>query len=454
MKDLAIWITTTWDRQKELNACIKSLRDNDIKEKIYIFAEPAPKGKKYNIKALNVVIEENQEKLWCFRNFHKMITTLIWLWKKYIWLWQDDFVYQPWIKEKINDIIKWDGTFWYYAMHTRPRMEKHIYKNWWNDVNIWWFAWGMNYIMRTDIAQIMVRHPFYQNHLMTYTKNQQVDSCVSFVLSLLKVPMYYHNPSLSYHEWESTIWHIDRYEWHIFSKECPRTMIWIASIPNREKELQRCIQSLYNQADRIVVWLNWYDHVPSFLKKPGIEVIMWDNSLWDAIKFAKVHETDAYDYYFSCDDDLFYPKNYIQSRIDHIEKYDRKAIVWTHWVIVPWNKIQTYYGNCIRYTYKSFLPTDNFVNVLGTGTVAFHKDTIKLSLKDFPKPNMADIRLGIKAQKWSVPMLCLKHNGDEIQTMNTNGSIWEDKHNDDSDITNIVNSVHWWIQYLPQVLDT
>jgi hypothetical protein len=39
----------------------------------------------------------------------------------------------------------------------------------------------------------------------------------------------------------------------------------------------------------------------------------------------------------------------------------------------------------------------------------FHKDTIKLSLKDFPKPNMADIRLGIKAQKEKIPMLCLKH---------------------------------------------
>lgn len=453
MKNLAIGITTTFNRQNELNACIKSLRDNGVENTIYIFAEPAEWKKKYKIKDKNIKLEINKERLWCFRNFHKMLVTLMWLGKKYIWLWQDDFVFLDWLSDKLKQIVSDSWTFWYYAMTTRPRMEQHIYKNWRNAVKLWRFAWGMNYVMRTDVAKIMLRHPFYQNHLMTYTKNQQVDSCVSYVLDLLRLPMYYHNPSLSYHKWESTIGHIDRYEWYVFNKECPKTMVGIASIPNREKELQKCIESLYNQADRIVVGLNWYKSVPSFLKKPWIEVIMWDNSLGDAIKFAKVHETDTYDYYFSCDDDLYYPKDYIQSRIEWIDKYDRKAIVGTHGVIVPWNKIQTYYGNCVRYTYKWYLPTDNFVNVLGTGTVAFHKDTVKLSIKDFPKPNMADIWLGIKAQKEKIPMICLKHDGKEIQTMNTNGSIWEEKHNDDSDITKIVNSVHRSVQYMPQVLE-
>lgn len=454
MKNLAIWITTTFDRQSELNACIKSLRDNGVKNTIHIFAEPVDWKKKYEIKDKNIKMHINKERLWCFRNFHKMLVTLVGLWTKYIRLGQDDFVYEPWLSDKLKQIVSDSGSFWYYAMTTRPRMEKHIYKNWWNTVKLWRFARWMNYIMRTDAANIMIRHPFYQNHLMTYTKNQQVDSCVSYVLSLLKLPMYYHNPSLSYHKWESTIGHVDRYEGYLFKKDCPRTMVGVASIPNREKELQKCIESLYNQADRIVVGLNWYESIPSFLKKPWIEVIMWDNSLGDAIKFAKVHEVATYDYYFSVDDDLFYPVNYIQSRIERIEKYNRKAIVWTHWVVVPGNKISTYYNNCVRYTYKSFLPTDNFVNVLGTWTIAFHKDTIKLSLKDFPKPNMADIRLWIKAQKEKIPMVCLKHNGDEIQTMNTNGSIWEDKHNEDGDITDIVNSIRRWVQYMPQVLDT
>jgi len=66
---------------------------------------------------------------------------------------------------------------------------------------------------------------------------------------------------------------------------------------------------------------------------------------------------------------------------------------------VPPKKIDSFYNNCYRFSYKNPLPTDFFVNILGTGTTAFHTDTIKVSIKDFKKPNMADIRLGMLAQK-------------------------------------------------------
>lgn len=55
-----------------------------------------------------------------------------------------------------------------------------------------------------------MKHPFYQNHLHTYTKNQQIDACISQTLSFLGEPMYYHNPSLSVHiGHESTVGHLD-----------------------------------------------------------------------------------------------------------------------------------------------------------------------------------------------------------------------------------------------------
>lgn len=450
MKTIAIGITTTFDRQKELNACIKSLRDAGIEEKIYIYAEPDKWIESYKIEDKNIEIKMNEENLWCFRNFDNMITSLLQKWTDYIWLWQDDFVYSKDIKEKLDDIMKSRSDFWYYAMHTRPRMEKHIYKNWWNQVKIWRYARGMNYVMSNHIAWVMVRHPFYQNHLKTYTKNQQVDSCVSYVLEMLGLPMRYHNPSLSYHDWDSTIWHIDRYTWNIFYKECEPITIGIASIPNRSAELGRCIDSLYNQADKIIVGLNNYDEKPDFLDRLWIEVVIWDNSLGDAMKFAKIDSIKWF--YITADDDLYYPHNYVNGMINRIEKYDRKVIVGTHGVIVPSAKINSYYADCIRYSYRSLLPTDNFVNVLGTGTTAFHTDTIKLSIKDFKAPNMADIRLWMQAQKQKVPMCCLKHNHNFIQTMNTNWSIREDKHNDDSYITDIVNSIKRDIRYLPQVL--
>ena len=447
MKTIAIGITTTPERQTELNRCIESLRKVGIKEKIFVFAEPW----KYKIKDRNVKLILNKERLGCFKNFDNMLTSLLDMGTDFVWTGQDDFVYCPGTKDRLDEVMRFEWLVGYYSFITRPRMEKHIYKNWWNEVPLWRFAWGMNYVFQSDAAKLLVKHPFYQNHLKTYTKNQQVDSCVSFVFKHMGLPMYYHNPSFCLHDGESTIGHIDRYGWELFSKRFPKTTIGIASIPNREKELQKTIQSLYYQADKIIVGLNNYNHTPEFLNRPGIEVVHWDNSLWDAMKFIKVHEADGF--YFSCDDDLIYPKDYIVNMVEWIEKYDRKAVIGWHGVVVPPKKIETYYSNCFRYMYNEFLPTDNCVNVLGTGTVGFHTDTLKLDIKDFPKPNMADIWLGIKAQKNKVPMICVRHNKGIIQTMNTNDSIWEKKHNDDSDITEVVNSIKRWIRYIPQVLD-
>lgn len=445
--NLALGITTTEDRQHLLERSIKSLRKAGYSDIIYIYAEPW----KYKIKDKKTKIFINKERFWCFKNFNNMLVGLLSKWKKYIWLSQDDFVYTEDAVEKLKEVLEYDHVFWYYAMTTRPRMDNHIYKNWRNIVDLWWRAWGMNYVMRTDIASIMISHPFYINHLLTYTKNQQADSCVSYVLQNMELPMYYHNPTLSTHDWESTIDHIDRYAWEYFHKKIEPTMIWIASIPDRIAELEKCIESLYGQADRIVVWLNNYKETPAFLKRPWIEVVHWDNSLWDAMKFIKI---DWYKgYYITCDDDLYYPKNYVKYLIDQIERYERKAIVWIHWICVPPKKIDSYYNNCYRFSYKNPLPTDFFVNVLGTGTTAFHTDTIKVSIKDFKKANMGDIWLGMLAQKQWVPMCCLRREKWVIQTMNTNWSIWESKHKDDSDITKIVNSINWTTNYLPQKLD-
>jgi hypothetical protein len=447
MKKIVIGLTTTPQRQEELNRSIASFRKGWIKDKIYIFGEPW----KYKIKDKNVKLKINKVQLWCMGNFHNMLSSLLEIDADFVWLWQDDFVYWKDIWKKLKEILDFEWKAGYFAMTTRPRMEKHIYKNWRNDTRLGRYAWGMNYIMQTDVAKNMIRHPFYQNHLRTYWLNQQVDSCISFVLQSMKQPMYYHNPSLSFHSGDSTIWHTDRYYGEIFHKEFQPTKIWIASIPNREQELKKTIESLYFQADEIVVGLNWYDHTPEFLKKPGITVVHWDNSLWDAMKFIHI---DWYKgYYFSCDDDLYFPKDYVKNMILWIEKYERKAIVWLHWVVVPPNKLASYYNNCYRYTYSQFLPTDNCVNVLGTWVMAFHTDTIKLSIKDFPEPNMWDTWVWIKAQKQKIPMICLKHKAGLIQTMNTNWSIREEKHNDDSDITEVVNSIKRGVTYIPQKLD-
>jgi hypothetical protein len=57
--------------------------------------------------------------------------------------------------------------------------------------------------------------------------------------------------------------------------------------------------------------------------------------------------------------------------------------------------------------FRANLNDEKRVHVIGTGTAAFHTDTIKLSRKNFPKPNMADIWFAIEGQKQRVPFILI-----------------------------------------------
>jgi len=185
----------------------------------------------------------------------------------------------------------------------------------------------------------------------------------------------------------------------------------MATIPNRLKTLEESVRSLLPQVDRLCVYLNGHTEIPSFLKMPKVEIVTsrdhGDHS--DAGKFwwsNKVHG-----YYLSTDDDLIYPPNYVETLIGKIELYHRKVAVGVC-------------GNLIRLPFKSYLfdkigisfrtsnSKDRQVHVLGTGTTAYHTDTIGLSPLDFKGPGMADIWFAVAAQKQSIPLIVIAHPKD------------------------------------------
>lgn len=431
MKNLVIWLTIAPRKVPTINACIKSLRDAGIDNRIYIFAEPW----QYHIKDKNVKIIKNKKQLWCFRNYHNMVSQLVKFDGDYIATIQDDFIFDKSLWQKIEDILNYPFHFWYVNLHTRPRLEKFMYKNWWNNIKLWWKAWGMCYMYKKEVLSKIIEHPFYQSHLHTYKANQQIDACISEVLLQMGMPMYYYNPSLSIHIWDSVIWHKDYIPWERLSVEFDKRTVWVASIPNREDALKIMIDSLYHQVDRINVYLNWYDHIPKFLKSNKIKVFM-GKDMWDVGKFYNIEPW----YYFTCDDDLAYAANYIDVMIMNIERFNRKAIIWTHWV-TPYKKVNSYYRDRYVFSFKFPLPSDVFVNILGTWVMWFHTNTIKINLKDFKQPNMADIYFWIIAQKQKIPMVCVKKEQPRVQQLTTNDSIYSKRVKNDDKETNLINSI-------------
>lgn len=183
--------------------------------------------------------------------------------------------------------------------------------------------------------------------------------------------------------------------------------VFMASFPAREEKLKRAVQSLLPQVDRLYIYLNDYTEVPNFLFDERIVVEVGGRDLRDNGKIYHMANAPA-GYFFTVDDDIEYPDDYCEQLLRAIERYDRKAVVGVHGVVLE-NPLTRYFSsNRVVYSFKHALKQDIRVNLLGTGTVAFHSSLLRPDLKDFPSTGMADVWMGILCKQANIPMMTVQ----------------------------------------------
>jgi hypothetical protein len=220
----------------------------------------------------------------------------------------------------------------------------------------------------------------------------------------------------------------------------------IATIPSRSTLIIQTVYSLIKQVDKVKVMLNCYDEIPEELKHPKVEAILRKNQKGDAEKFLG----DEKGYIFHCDDDLYYPDTYVQDMIEGIKKY--KCIVTLHGKIFENKPVRSYYKD-YSYSYRCLgeVGQDVFVDVPGSGVLAYHTDFFNVDYERIDKSNMGDIWVAKFAKEQGVKMVVLKHKG-MIEGRNKNGylrylypdsetTIWKQEYyGDHSDQTKLFNS--------------
>ena len=203
-----------------------------------------------------------------------------------------------------------------------------------------------------------------------------------------------------------------------------KVFVGVAAIPGRAESFKKTIDSLINQVDEIGVYLNGWDSIPEFLRHPKIKIqrSQQTGNIGDAGKFFWIDDYSGY--YFTCDDDIVYPKDYIQRTINKIEQYNRNAVIGFHGSILLPNFTHYYDVKSRRVISFNFdRKNDEHVHILGTGTIGFHTSTIHVRLSDFKKPNMADIFFGRLGQKQKVPFIVQSHLKGEMYAIESKESI-------------------------------
>lgn len=231
----------------------------------------------------------------------------------------------------------------------------------------------------------------------------------------------------------------------------------MAAIPQRVHALEDSVKTILSQCDQLNIYLNEWKDIPGFLAHPKIRVLRSQEEMGDLGDVGKFFCCDSWKgYVFTVDDKILYPRTYVQDMIRSIEKYGRKAVVSCHGRNFHANKpSKSYYFDIAQAFYCVYRQPEVFVHEIGTGVLAFHTDTVQVSLEWFPCINMTDIWFSIEMQKRSIPMLIHPHPAGYVKVSpkhDESYSIHAYCNRNDAYQTQVINSVKWKINTAAKVL--
>ncbi|MEV3806028.1 glycosyltransferase family 2 protein [Aeromonas veronii] len=228
----------------------------------------------------------------------------------------------------------------------------------------------------------------------------------------------------------------------------------LATMPSRLESLEKVIDRILPQVDEINVYLNNFTNVPEFLKHKNINIEKSQNNgdLRDNGKFFFSDKITS-SYIITVDDDIIYPQDYVQKLVSALATYKNKAAIGVHGVIFAEN-IEKYFTGRTVYGFNKSLCSDRIVNLLGTGTLCYHTDTLNLNHLDFKTTGMADIWTAIFAKRQQIPMICIKRPESWMKVFHNKNTItlYEEFKDNDSVQTNLLlNEGSWKLTESPLI---
>jgi hypothetical protein len=175
--------------------------------------------------------------------------------------------------------------------------------------------------------------------------------------------------------------------------------------------------------------------------KDKVKVYYSDNSLGDSARYLPLKDINE-SYIFSIDDDILYPRHYIEDTIKRMKENNYKIVSY-HGRSFDSFPIKSYYNEkCLKYRCLDSMFMDDVVQFGGTGVMAFHTKDFKPSIDIFKRKNMADIFIGLEADRLNIPINCLSHEKGYFRYQNVKDTIWDREHNKDEYQTKVVNDYY------------
>jgi hypothetical protein len=223
-------------------------------------------------------------------------------------------------------------------------------------------------------------------------------------LNALRIDIYHPFESFAEHgDHESTMNKEERQRIPLVAlkskKSDKQVIIGVATFKGREDALRKMLSSLERQTikpDKVYVYSN------------EINVDLTDNG-----KFVGLAKIDSDCYYFSCDDDLYYPQTYIEDMIQAIKKH---GCIVTHHGRKLAGKNRDYYTGHKTFRCLSKNNHEIKIDVTGTGVTAFDTSYFKpIDIIFDKRKRMSDCLFSLLVAKEKKEIIVLPHQSGYIQ---------------------------------------
>lgn len=205
-----------------------------------------------------------------------------------------------------------------------------------------------------------------------------------------------------------------------------RVVAGMATMPGREKSSRLAYMSLKDQVDDLWVYDN------------GVFEDLTDNG-----KFFFLKDYDEPIYYFSCDDDIIYPPDYVNRTLQAIDKYN--CIVTYHGRILRGLDRRYYSEHSALSCLHSFMQNIE-LDVAGTGVCAFRTDYFNpTEIWNSPDKKMSDLVFSLEAAKQGKKIMHIGHKAKWIQEINNEQTIYGTVSKDEEKLkrlTEITNEIY------------
>lgn len=216
----------------------------------------------------------------------------------------------------------------------------------------------------------------------------------------------------------------------------------MATMPERSHVSLAAIDSIYDQADEIRIYLNNFKDVPAQFQRDKITCHIGED-LKSSGKLFWAQQPDQY--YFCIDDDLIYPDTYCRDMLKKLDEYNNDAIVSLHGKVLKQGLKTSYFCQIVKnYHCLQDVDYDSPVHVIGNGVSVFNTNNINIDLKQFKYLYMDDITVSLQANNQNKKRVVMAHKRDYLKYNDPKVPTLHDKYKfNESTHVEVINSTTW-----------